>query len=541
MIITNSLRLIPVAALLLQFASASHDPMADWQTVPLENDPRGCYYWNTKTQAVSWDHPSTFAAPAPAVPSIQARLSGLSVVAPGSRSPVHGGSPVHVEEHKSEDPQPAEPEDGTVLPRPTTKQQLLEHWMQHDQGWLTESAWNPEGVVWCMRKKAEHTYSKKDGRNLPMQDCFRFYSNNNQRILENAYQRRQRHATFDVNSSSGDQPRGMIVNNFGAFGNVASQSGRGNIHKGKYDMYRLQWNNPGSFNHILPEGQRSADYVLDRKLDCAETMRYGEIVFTVLEAQAIDKLTQDSSLRVLPSMTLAEWQAADAIYEGMMPTSRRVIPYEAQPVQVASPHAVATKYCPICMEDHPEAAFIEIGCGHSHCLAGMRGFINAQLDTMNCARITCPHMDASTKCKHHVTNEEAQAILTNGDYATYLVKLERFQALMGAAVVNSGDAEFEKYLRENTKPCPGCKKPIEKNQGCNHMTCSLCRCEFCWTCGGPYVAPKTPYSGPFQACGCDSSTCKYSGPAREGYCGARAYVAPTYQRSYRQLVSCMIP
>jgi len=37
-----------------------------------------------------------------------------------------------------------------------------------------------------------------------------------------------------------------------------------------------------------------------------------------------------------------------------------------------------------------------------------------------------------------------------------------------------------------TKPCPGCKKPIEKNGGCPHMTCSTCSCQFCWKCMGPY-------------------------------------------------------
>lgn len=40
----------------------------------------------------------------------------------------------------------------------------------------------------------------------------------------------------------------------------------------------------------------------------------------------------------------------------------------------------------------------------------------------------------------------------------------------------------ERYVRENSKPCPHCKVPIEKNGGSSHMTCAVCKFEFCYWC-----------------------------------------------------------
>ncbi|KAI1718005.1 IBR domain, a half RING-finger domain-containing protein [Ditylenchus destructor] len=52
----------------------------------------------------------------------------------------------------------------------------------------------------------------------------------------------------------------------------------------------------------------------------------------------------------------------------------------------------------------------------------------------------------------------------------------------------SDDSETANYLNVHTKECPKCHTVIEKNGGCNHMTCKStnCRYEFCWTCMGPW-------------------------------------------------------
>ncbi len=50
------------------------------------------------------------------------------------------------------------------------------------------------------------------------------------------------------------------------------------------------------------------------------------------------------------------------------------------------------------------------------------------------------------------------------------------------------DSETSNWIAANTKECPKCKTTIEKNGGCNHMSCRQPKCayEFCWVCLGPW-------------------------------------------------------
>ena len=52
------------------------------------------------------------------------------------------------------------------------------------------------------------------------------------------------------------------------------------------------------------------------------------------------------------------------------------------------------------------------------------------------------------------------------------------------------DSETELWITVNTRPCPKCGVNIEKNSGCNHMTCknASCRYDFCWICMGDWKA-----------------------------------------------------
>jgi ariadne-1 len=54
------------------------------------------------------------------------------------------------------------------------------------------------------------------------------------------------------------------------------------------------------------------------------------------------------------------------------------------------------------------------------------------------------------------------------------------------------DSETANWLVSHTKECPQCHKAVEKNGGCNHISCT-CGAHFCWMCLGLFDT-RTVYS-----------------------------------------------
>lgn len=44
------------------------------------------------------------------------------------------------------------------------------------------------------------------------------------------------------------------------------------------------------------------------------------------------------------------------------------------------------------------------------------------------------------------------------------------------------ESETAKWMLAKTRKCPKCDTRINKNGGCNHMTCTQCKYHFCWQC-----------------------------------------------------------
>ncbi|XP_023513187.1 probable E3 ubiquitin-protein ligase ARI2 [Cucurbita pepo subsp. pepo] len=62
------------------------------------------------------------------------------------------------------------------------------------------------------------------------------------------------------------------------------------------------------------------------------------------------------------------------------------------------------------------------------------------------------------------------------------------------------ESETVNWITVHTKPCPKCHKPVEKNGGCNLVSC-ICGQAFCWLCGGATGREHTWSSISGHSCG----------------------------------------
>jgi ariadne-1 len=195
--------------------------------------------------------------------------------------------------------------------------------------------------------------------------------------------------------------------------------------------------------------------------------------------------------------------------------------------------------CQICYED--DVPMLGMPCGHEFCVECWKDFCaNAIMEGPACVRKTCPQ----AMCKEIVTEEEVAKAAPE-----LLPKFESYQlrsfvesssltrwcpgrgcekvacASSASALEQEGsiafcddcdlafcvacaeephapsnckelakwnekcknESETANWILANTKSCPKCSSRIEKNQGCNHMTCQRCKYEFCWICMGDWT------------------------------------------------------
>eukprot|EP00262_Sarcandra_glabra_P015769 TRINITY_DN494_c0_g1_i1.p1 TRINITY_DN494_c0_g1~~TRINITY_DN494_c0_g1_i1.p1 ORF type:complete len:634 (+),score=74.38 TRINITY_DN494_c0_g1_i1:223-1902(+) len=206
--------------------------------------------------------------------------------------------------------------------------------------------------------------------------------------------------------------------------------------------------------------------------------------------------------------------------------------------------------CGICFETYPRKGMNAASCGHRFCSTCWTGYIGTSIsDGPGCLMLQCP----DPSCGAAVGQDMINILASDEDKAKYSRYLLRSYVennrktkwcpapgceyavdfVIGSAnydvsctcsynfcfncteeahrpvdcstvakwiLKNSAESENMNWILANSKPCPKCKRPIEKNQGCMHITCTPpCKFEFCWLCLGAW-SDHGERTGGFYAC-----------------------------------------
>jgi hypothetical protein len=194
-----------------------------------------------------------------------------------------------------------------------------------------------------------------------------------------------------------------------------------------------------------------------------------------------------------------------------------------QQYQHVRPASVVT--CPICFDQVTISVILP--CGHAWCRSCLSNYLLSSIDNKYFP-LACLGNDA--KCTEHIPLSIAQEILPVQDvdaivhaaFSSYVqTRPDEFhycpspdcpqiyrsapsgtvlqcpscllricpgchvEAHDGFACpeADSGDNRFREWMKNHdVKNCPGCKVPIERAEGCNHMTCTRCQTHICWEC-----------------------------------------------------------
>ncbi|KAG0370456.1 hypothetical protein BGZ54_006232 [Gamsiella multidivaricata] len=197
--------------------------------------------------------------------------------------------------------------------------------------------------------------------------------------------------------------------------------------------------------------------------------------------------------------------------------------------------------CLICYDNSPGGDALGLQCGHIFCQACYEQYLTQKIvDEGECRRIRCPESGCAVLLDEHTIGKivsvpvmEKYRVLQDREYVAEMDSLRwcpgpdcenavecqlphsSFTTIVPAVKCACGykfcfgcgqndhqpapcrlaklwqkkcadDSETTHWILTYTKECGKCQSTIEKNGGCNHMTCRKCQYEFCWVCMGPW-------------------------------------------------------
>ena len=206
---------------------------------------------------------------------------------------------------------------------------------------------------------------------------------------------------------------------------------------------------------------------------------------------------------------------------------------------------LSIKFCEICLDNININSFKNTECGHIFCKECVGEYVKEKLKDFSSTKILlCPR----SNCPANLNKEMIEPLINKIEFNKLeklnkraMLKLNFPNAVLcpypdcESYAINEKNEEILSCLDENhrfckkclekehgnddcnrklniklidwvnknqalVKKCPKCSFYIEKNFGCNHMTCinPTCKHEFCWICMGVYTSNH--YSNPMSLC-----------------------------------------
>ncbi|XP_077193474.1 E3 ubiquitin-protein ligase RNF19B isoform X1 [Paroedura picta] len=152
--------------------------------------------------------------------------------------------------------------------------------------------------------------------------------------------------------------------------------------------------------------------------------------------------------------------------------SERLNPADIRLLLWDSPHLVA-KYEEFmlrrCLAADPDCRW---------CPAPDCGYAVIAYGCASCPKLTCEREGCQTEFCYHCKQ------IWHPNQTCDMARQQRAQSLRVRTKHTSGLSYGQESGPDDIKPCPRCSAYIIKmNDGsCNHMTCAVCGCEFCWLC-----------------------------------------------------------
>ncbi|XP_022772807.1 probable E3 ubiquitin-protein ligase ARI2 isoform X3 [Durio zibethinus] len=199
--------------------------------------------------------------------------------------------------------------------------------------------------------------------------------------------------------------------------------------------------------------------------------------------------------------------------------------FAAAGVQILDHHALAsyqllssTFTCNICYEDVLADMLTVMDCGHYFCNDCWTEHFIVKINEGQSRRIRCMALKCNAVCDEEKIRQLVSIRDPNLSEKFDRVLLESYiednrRVKWCPSVPHCGNAirieddelcedesETVNWITINTKPCPKCHKPVEKNGGCNHVSC-LCGQSFCWICGTATGRDHTYTSITGHSCG----------------------------------------